>query len=448
VHWALRHQTARKLWLLLGSYVFYAAWDFRFLGLVAFSTLTNYAVALGLGSIGAPRRRRALIAASVVTNLALLGVFKYCGFFIDSVNALGRTLEFSIGLPTVSIVLPIGISFYTFQAISYTVDVYRDKLEPHRSLLDVALFLAFFPHMVAGPIVRARNLLPQLNRFRILSVIPVRSCLVLFLVGYFKKACVADNLAPVVEAYFEDPPGYGGSSALLATLLYSIQIYCDFSGYSDMAIGAAGLLGYHFGRNFAWPYFAPNIAEFWRRWHISLSSWLRDYVYIPLGGNRRGPARRSANLMLTMLVGGLWHGAAWRFVVWGGLHGLALTLQAWVARLRVPGVTRAMRLLGPVLTFSFVSLAWIFFRAEDMSTALTVLRACFVWQDGDKSIAPLWAIVVASLAVAHYLTMRWHRRRAWLRPPTPSFAFAYGLLFSAVVALEQAETSPFIYFQF
>ena len=325
VYWTLGNGTARKAWLLLCSYVFYAAWDWRFLGLVLASTLIDYFVGRGLSRERRPKIRTALVLTSVVGNLGILGFFKYWNFFAQS----GGELFDWLGIPyhpqvLSSLVLPVGISFYTFQTLSYSIDVYRGKLQPTRSLLDLALFVGFFPQLVAGPIVRASKFLPQLGRIHVFEQIEFRRWLVLFLVGFFKKACISDNLAPIVDRYFAQPEAYTALAAWTAVLFFAVQIYCDFSGYSDMAIACAGMLGYRLGENFDAPYLASNITAFWRRWHISLSSWLRDYLYIPLGGNRGSRLTMYRNILLTMILGGLWHGARWNFVIWGALHGIAL----------------------------------------------------------------------------------------------------------------------------
>ena len=265
---------------------------------------------------------------------------------------------------TLSIVLPVGISFYTFQTLSYSIDIYAGRLQPQKSLLDLATFVAFFPQLVAGPIVRAADFLPQLAIARSFSQVNVRACLILFMVGFFKKACVSDNLAPIVDRYFSAPETYNALSSWIGVLSYTVQIYCDFSGYSDMAIACAGLLGYELCVNFDFPYLASSITDFWRRWHISLSTWLKDYLYIPLGGNRGGQLFTYRNLMLTMVLGGLWHGAAWTFVVWGALHGGALIAHKEWKKLMTSraAATKPKNSLWPILlTFYWVCITWVFF---------------------------------------------------------------------------------------
>jgi alginate O-acetyltransferase complex protein AlgI len=442
VHWALRSNSARKTWLLACSYVFYGAWDWRFLGLIAGSTLLDYVAALRMR---ASPRPRAWLLVSLSGNLGSLALFKYYDFFLASALELSRALGFEASEHTLGLILPVGISFYTFQTLSYSIDVYRGHLEPVKRLDDFALFVAFFPQLVAGPIVRAVDFLPQLAAARVWRDVRVRACLTLFLVGFVKKACVSDNVVQLVDPYFAAPEQYSALGAWCATLFYAVQIYCDFSGYSDMAIAVAGLLGYELRVNFDFPYFAASIKEFWRRWHISLSSWLRDYLYIPLGGSRgsRWYARR--NLMLTMLLGGLWHGAGWNFVIWGGLHGLALVVhRIWEERkLRLPAV------VGVALTFWWVCLAWIFFRASSLEHAWTTVRAFVAFESaGELSWGLTPFVTFAVLAAAHALGAtravgEWLERRAW-----PSYAIFYGAAFALAFAFMNGAVQPFIYFQF
>jgi alginate O-acetyltransferase complex protein AlgI len=449
VHWALPRERWRRVWLLVASYAFYGAWDWRFLGLIWLSTVMDYLFAWKLARV--ERRRRVWMWASVVLNLGILGAFKYCNFFVDSGALFLRFLGIDLHPTLLAIVLPAGISFYTFQSMSYTLDVYRRELAPARNLLDFAFFVAFFPQLVAGPIMRAADFLPQLEQERDLSRVDFRACLVLFLAGFAKKACVSDNLAPLVEHYFAAPELFGSASAWLATLSYATQIYCDFSGYSDMAIACAGLLGYRLCLNFDFPYFAQSITEFWRRWHMSLSSWLRDYLYIPLGGSRGSRAFVFRNLMLTMLLGGLWHGAAWNFVAWGALHGLALCVhRVWTAR--VPGRSvprRALAALGLPLTFVFVCLCWIFFRAEDLATAWGVTRVLlFLGPGGPQQLELLVFLPLAALALAHLVVWRRWLAGWWTRPPAWGFAVAYGVLVGLCLPFVSIDFTPFIYFQF
>ncbi len=447
LHWALRSDRLRKLWLLLASYAFYAAWDWRFLSLILASTAVDWVAGARIHACrAAGRSDRGWVLASVGANLGLLGFFKYFGFFVESGVAFLTWLGLPATAPALTVVLPVGISFFTFQTMSYSLDIHRGRLAPARSPLDLALFVAFFPQLVAGPIVRAADFLPQLAAPRRWSAVEVRPALLLFLSGYVKKACISDNLAPAVDAYFDAPAAFEAAAAWRATLGYAAQIYCDFSGYSDMAIACAALLGYRLALNFDFPYFAVSIQDFWRRWHISLSSWLRDYLYIPLGGSRGSRLFRARNLMLTMLLGGLWHGAAWTFVVWGGLHGLALVAhRAWGAvGQRLPGG----RVLGTLLTFWFVCVCWIFFRAADFGDAAEALRGFVLFQGGEEALAGLSWSLLGGLAAAHAVT-RWTGAAERLRAlPPPLFGLLLGALTALALAFTPVTYQPFIYFQF
>jgi D-alanyl-lipoteichoic acid acyltransferase DltB (MBOAT superfamily) len=312
VYWNISANGWRKVWLLFASCIFYASLDWRFLGLVLLVIVNTYATTLLVTRETGEVRRRLMLTCGIVVSLSVLGFFKYFNFFADSLSS-----AFGHQRVVIDIALPIGISFYTFHSLSYMIDTYRRKIAPTRNFGDVALYILFFPQLVAGPIVRATDLLQQMREMRQINAADTRYYLLLFLIGYFKKAVVADNVVRFVDPFFSHPALCDGGDALLAVLSYSIQIYCDFSGYTDMAIAAAGLLGYRLKPNFAHPYLAPNLIDFWRRWHMSLSFWLRDYLYIPLGGNRCGSLMQARNIVITMLLGGLWHGAAWTFVAWG-----------------------------------------------------------------------------------------------------------------------------------
>ncbi|HUY36343.1 MAG TPA: MBOAT family O-acyltransferase [Pirellulales bacterium] len=451
VHWSLGHNDARKAWLLAVSYVFYGAWDWRFLSLIALSTGLDFLLARQIACAAGQRRRRRLLVVSLAVNLGLLGVFKYFNFFAASAADLSRLLGFAVHERSLAIVLPVGISFYTFQSLSYVVDVHRKQIAATNSLLDFALYVAFFPQLVAGPIVRAGDFLPQLATLRRFGAVRLRPALWLFLVGFFKKACVSDNLSTYVDLYFAAPGDFDAASACLGVLLYAVQIYCDFSGYSEMGIASAALLGYRLCENFRHPYLAPNLSEFWRRWHISLSNWLRDYVYVPLGGNRRGRWRTSANVLATMFLGGLWHGAAWTFVLWGTLHGLALIVQravtAWSGGFKRYG--RPATVLGTLLTCQWVAATWVLFRAPDLRSAGLVLEAYLGFVSHGASSLPgvLW-LHLACLALAHYLSCR-ADLYGWASRVSPSlFATLYGSSVAACLCLLPSGHRPFIYFQF
>jgi D-alanyl-lipoteichoic acid acyltransferase DltB (MBOAT superfamily) len=458
VYWWLSANRARKLWLLAASYVFYAAWDWRFVIQMILITVIDWWIGAQLGRTRDPARRHRLVLAAVVINLANLFFFKYFNFFADSMAELIGAFGGEASWTTLNIVLPVGISFYTFHMLSYVIDVYRGDIQPRWQLLDVALFAAFFPQLVAGPILRASQFLPQFDAVRRWRDVHVRACLTLFLIGYFKKACISDNISPFVDPVFAQPAIYSADALIGATLLYAVQIYCDFSGYTDMALASAGLLGFYLPVNFAWPYFSSSISDFWRRWHISLSSWLRDYLYIPLGGNRHGEAQRYRNLVITMVLGGLWHGASWTFVIWGLLHGLALCAHhAWrdlVARpLGLAGSPATLRSAGRVLatvaTFWWVCLAWIFFRANSPGEALAITEAYLTWQaPGTAALGLDYKALLVVLGALHWLAWRIRpEMRAQDVAPVP-FAAGFGVVTGLVMALVPEAYHPFVYFQF
>lgn len=446
VSFALRSNRWRKIWLLACSYAFYANWDWRFVSLLLVSTGVDFVVGSGLARASEPRTRKLLIATSLGVNLGILGVFKYLNFFIESASSFSTWLGLPLSVSTLSLVLPMGISFYTFQTLSYTLDVYRKRMPPVHSLLDFALFVAFFPQLVAGPIVRARGFLPQLARAPRLREIEFRRHLVLFLIGFIKKACIADRIAQTVDPVFADPAAFGPLSQWLASLLYTVQIYCDFSGYTDMAIASAGLLGYRLTINFDFPYLARSIRSFWRRWHISLSSWFRDYLYIPLGGNRAGSLRTAANLMLVFLLCGLWHGASWNFVSWGLFHGAFLALER-----RVP-VDRLPAAVGWLYTLLVVNTSFVIFRAPDLGVAGQLLGGMFglvrSTADPGQTLSSGWWLLLLGLLWVH----RMQRRRSVAQRveglPGWAFAAAYGVAVALALPWVVTEFTPFIYFQF
>ena len=363
--------------LLISSYYFYAVWDWRFLSLIITSTLLDFTLANALERAQDNTRRRVLLGISLAANLGILGFFKYFGFFTDSLADLLGSAGLFIDWPTLNIILPIGISFYTFQTLSYTIDVYRRQLKPAKSLWEFALFVAFFPQLVAGPIERASHFLPQVAAKRVLTAEQTRRGCFLILFGLFKKVAIANGVAGSVDAIYNSTGIVGTADIILATYLFAVQVYCDFSGYSDIARGVAKLLGFDLMVNFETPYFAVNPSDFWRRWHISLSTWLRDYLYIPLGGNRKGTAKTYRNLMTTMLLGGLWHGAAWNFVYWGLYQGSLLCAHRIIAgpkpsikpvRTWQDGLRRALIM---VCFFQVTAYGWLLFRASSWTQIKT-----------------------------------------------------------------------------
>jgi alginate O-acetyltransferase complex protein AlgI len=449
VYWTLRTNRSRKAWLCLASYYFYGYWDYRFLALILFCTVFDFLTARALEGQTDEHRRKLFITLSICVNLGVLGFFKYCNFFLASAVALLEAFGWTGPAPTLRILLPVGISFFTFQSMSYTVDVYRRQIPAQRDFLDFATFVAFFPQLVAGPIVRARDFLPQLGTIKLFEQIDVRRALALFAVGYFKKACIADNVAAAIDPVFANPEGYGAASRALGGALYSVQIFCDFSGYTDMAKAVAALFGYSLAKNFDAPYFSRSIQEFWQRWHISLSTWLRDYLYIPLGGSRGSIARANRNLMLTMLLGGLWHGANWTFILWGALHGLALVLHR---RVLVgfggdsPGWP--FRVTGWAMTLIWVVFCFTIFRLPNIDVAWSYFTA-----PAASRVGTLWAgwwAIIAVLGALQYAA-REHRDGLLDRIfALPDAWFYGGLGFACAVLsyLTPVNMAPFIYFQF
>jgi alginate O-acetyltransferase complex protein AlgI len=444
--WALMSRP--RLWkpfILLASYVFYASANWHFCLLLGGITLWNQGAAKLIHRVEDDRPRRVICAAAVAGDLLALGVFKYYGFFTQDIDRLLDSLGLGLPLPLLTIALPVGISFFTFQAISYTVDVKRRVIAP-ATLMDAAIYLSFFPHLVAGPIVRAREFLPQLATPRDPTRVAVSSGLALIALGLVKKVVLADFLArSIVDPVFAVPQAYGAPDALLAAYAYAAQIYCDFSGYTDMAIGLALLMGFVFPQNFRSPYRATGLRDFWRRWHMSLSRFLRDFLYIPLGGNRGGRLFTYRNLALTMILGGLWHGAAWTFVIWGTLHGVGLVAEhAWNGRIKTPTWLRWF------VTFNFVVLGWIFFRAQDLGLAGQYLKRFTVF-----SAPTLWTIPVI-LAVVVVIGLQLLPARGALsvetrvgrvRPVLLGAGFAVLVLFVAATVPSQG-VPPFIYFRF
>jgi D-alanyl-lipoteichoic acid acyltransferase DltB (MBOAT superfamily) len=458
---------AQNAWLLLASYIFYGWWDWRFLGLLFGTTLNDYLVGIGLERTQDPRRRRLLILLSIGVNLGVLGFFKYYNFFVTSLIEAFAGIGVRLEAPTLKVILPVGISFYTFQALTYTIAVYRREMRATRDAIGFFAYVAFFPQLVAGPIERARHLLPQFFIQRVIEPQAFASGLRQILWGLFCKLVVADNCATVVNSIFGRVDTLPGSVLLLGAVLFAFQIYTDFSGYSHIALGTARLFGFELMQNFATPYFSQSPPEFWRRWHISLSTWFRDYVYIPLGGNRTSKQLQARNLLITFTLSGLWHGANWTFIVWGVLNGLyviprifigeplarpASSARAWV---RVPTV-----LLRVSITFSLTVLAWIFFRSATISAAWAMLRKIAspsllvrpvpVLRD----LGLLTTTVYAALAIAFLLSLEWWQRdrryaldlpdtTSWVTWPACALVFGLALLFRYTGA-----SLDFIYFQF
>ncbi len=450
---------AWKLFMLASSYVFYGYWNWRFVGLLIASTVINHGAALAVHRIESVRMRRLWLTLAVAFNLGALGFFKYYGFLVQTTYLVCVRLGIPCSLPLLEIVLPVGISFFTFQAMSYVLDVHRGELAPADSTLDFGVYLAFFPQLVAGPIVRARVLLPQVSATPDGRCIDFGRAATLILIGLFKKVVVANFLAQqLVDPVYRAAGDYGAWDVLFATYGYAAQIYCDFSAYSDIAIGLALLLGFRFPVNFNAPYRAVSMREFWQRWHISLSTWLRDYLYIPMGGSWGGTAKTIRNLMVTFLLGGLWHGADWRFVAWGALHGTYLVagriVGAGVTRFRptwVVGryVASAWRLVRMCWVFHLVCFAWVFFRAETFGDVGALLHQLGDWRAPEFVTPRTVAMLVLGLALQYGDGTRlapvwdWINRRSFVLQ-----GLIAAIILTVVMGLGPRGVAPFIYFQF
>lgn len=431
-------------------YFYYKSSGF-FVFLLVATSLVDWILSRLLVRMRGSAARKLCVAVSLSASLGILAYFKYANFFLWNINALVAG-----NFQPLDLILPVGISFYTFQSVSYIVDVYKGRVQPTRTWLEYAFFLSFFPALVAGPIVRADYFLPQIARVHHATRREVWLGLWLIIVGVVKKAVIADYIAQYNDLIFDTPGAYSGFETLMGVVGYTMQIYCDFSGYSDMAIGIAMIMGFRLAQNFNFPYKSQNLTEFWRRWHISLSSWLRDYIYIPLGGNRHGTARTYVNNFATMLIGGLWHGAAWRFVFWGAMHGAGLAVhkasKPWLGRL---GDSWWIKAVSWTLTMSFVAALWVFFRADSWSDAGIILGRVFT--DMDLSYAVpfasarmLWLILMVLIVVSHCMPARfWNRAAIWfVRSPWLVKLLIFLIVIQTVVELRSEDVSPFIYFQF
>lgn len=452
----LLHQ---NILIVIASYVFYSWWDWRFLGLIIFSTLIDYSIGLKLGKENNVNKRKLLLWSSVVVNLGFLGFFKYYNFFLDNFKTAFTFFGSEIGASSLHIILPIGISFYTFQTLSYTIDIYRKNLDPTQDFISFAAFVSFFPQLVAGPIERATNLLPQILNKRNFNRENAVNGLRQILWGLFKKIVIADNCAEYANLIFNNSDQHSGSTLIMGALFFTFQIYGDFSGYSDIAIGTSRLFGINLKQNFAFPYFSRDIAEFWRRWHISLSTWFRDYLYIPLGGSRGGTWMKIRNTFIIFIVSGFWHGANWTFIIWGALNAiyflpLLLTnknranIEIVAKNSVLPNVKEFCQIL---LTFGLTILAWIFFRAENLNHAFNYLAGIF-----DSSIfsIPQYLPLMILLLIIFFFIIEWIGRGKqyaieklgihWKKPMRWSFY----LFIAMLIFLFDGNDQVFIYFQF
>ena len=453
---ALGNNTLRKWLLLVGSYVFYGVWDWRFLSLIAISTLIDYVAGLQIERTRGQTARRLWLGFSLTSNLGMLGFFKYFGFFVSSAQQLAEQLGLPFQTGTLNIILPVGISFYTFQTLSYTIDIYRGKLKATSSLLDFATFVAFFPQLVAGPIVRARDFLPQLERSRRWGWGRTNLGVQFVIMGLFKKLAIADRMAMFADPPFSAPEQFATGALWLATLAFAMQIYCDFSGYSDMAVGLAHMLGYKLTKNFDMPYLSSNLGELWRRWHISLSSWLRDYVYFPLGGRSRIRWRNNLSLFVTMTLCGLWHGAGATYVVFGAVHGCFLAFhrhfrdlcsdQPWIKRLLKSRPGTAVRVALTVWVFC---LSLVIFRSPTLEQALTMFGRMFVMSTGNGpplNERGVWYTLLV-VAIAHAVGA-WKLHTLAARVPAAVQGLAYAAAATAALVLCPTLGKAFVYFQF
>ena len=452
IYWLLKNSYKKQnILLLISSYIFYGWWDYRFLSLIIFSSFLDYFVGQKIEDAIGDKNKKHWLLVSLFSNLGLLGVFKYYNFFADSFASTMSNIGWEVNDLTLNIILPVGISFYTFQTLSYSIDIYRNQIKASRDIVGFFTFVSLFPQLVAGPIERASNLIPQIERKRNLNITLIKTGVFQIFIGLFRKVAIADNLGIYVDSVYSNYEIHNSSTLLVATIFYAFQIYFDFSGYSDIAIGSAKLFGFKFNRNFNFPYFSRTLTEFWRRWHMSLSFWLRDYLYISLGGNRKGIIITYRNLLLTMLIGGLWHGSSWNFVIWGGIHGLFLSLEKYTfSALNI----KTFNAFGYIYTFVVVLVAWIFFRAPDFHSASTIITEIFSFDYGPLFIGNINAFVnaVLLLLIGFLIDLKIFRSDVSLEE--------YGTRFSSVklsvivsiiilmLCLFYSTAENFIYFQF
>ncbi len=459
VFYALPNRTAKNSFLLAASYFFYGYWDWRFCSLLLISTGVDFIVGRTLYRKKSPTVRKLLLAVSLTVNLGILGVFKYFNFFVESFQTIFPGTQ-NLDFLHLRIILPVGISFYTFQTLSYTIDIYRGRIKPSNSLLEFSLFVAFFPQLVAGPIERASNLLPQLSKKLHPTREQIGKGITLIVSGLFRKVLIGDTAGRYVDHIFGNIGLYTSFELLTALILFSVQIYADFSGYTHIARGVAKLLGVELMKNFEQPYLSRNITEFWRRWHISLSSWLKDYLYISLGGNRVSVPRMYMNLMITMLLGGLWHGASWNFVVWGGLHGVYLSVHKWLTRKKITAaryqfdnLAGGLRFAGSILlNFTLVTFSWLFFRSQSWESTGLFLSRIIHWESSEHS-GRLWITLISFLLATFTIDLlEYFSGKHTFILAIKNRVFRVGVLIllfiTTLLFMFQSEPLPFIYFQF
>ncbi len=442
----------RWVLLLIASYYFYMSWNPTYVFLIIFSTLVDYIVAILISQCRNKRKKKLLLLASIFTNLGILFFFKYFTFFNESLTYVTALIGINFNTPHLSILLPVGISFYTFQTLSYTIDVYKGKISPEKHFGIFAVYVSFFPQLIAGPIERASNLLPQFFEKHKFDFTRIRDGLLLILWGFFKKIVVADRLATFVNPVYDNPYIFNAPSLLIATFFFSFQIYCDFSAYSDIAIGSAKIMGFDLVKNFRRPYHAQTISEFWQRWHISLYRWFMDYIYIPLGGSRVGTSRHYFNILIVFLISGLWHGANWTFIFWGTLHGFYLILAQIKEKIKFFSLSKPLKIF---LTFSIVNFAWIFFRAESMHEAMIIVKKVMYFDLSGMNIFSLdklsfliaiWSIIF--LESIYFLDKKINiLKKVKATNPVLRWSIYYTLII-VILVLGEFRQQAFIYFQF
>ncbi len=448
---------ALHVFLLIVSYFFYMSWDYRFGALILISTVIDYVLALQIVSTESPRKKLFLLQLSLFLNLVcILGFFKYYHFVTSNINAGLGLFGFNNPIPALNIILPVGISFFTFQSLSYTIDVYRNQIPAEKNFVKFALFVSFFPQLVAGPIVTAKSFLPQLTREVSLEEVPFRVAIRYFIMGYIKKVVLSDNVAPIVDLIFTNPENYGTTASWLGASLFIVQIYCDFSGYSDMAYGSALLLGYELPENFRMPFICVNFTDFWRRWHISLSGWLKEYLYFALGGSKKGYFRHKFNLFFTMLLAGLWHGASWNFVIWGGLQGVILAVESAYGKWKeskgiVTKNSMFLNLLFMTATMTFFTLIGTLFRTENLAKDWVMIQN-MVFHFSTTGLRPYMVktaiAVVGVLVVGHLFGYFIFEKNKKISVPAYLEYGTYVIVVLLISLFTNDNDPPFIYFQF
>ncbi|MFN4813544.1 MAG: MBOAT family O-acyltransferase [Bacteroidia bacterium] len=449
-------KASKNVFLLIASYVFYGYWDWRFCALLILSTIIDFYIGLKIHNARTAQLSKRYFLVSLITNLGILGVFKYFNFFIESFQTLSEKLGWQLDMLHLNVILPVGISFYTFQTLSYSIDVYRKKLKPAENIIDFALFVSIFPQLVAGPIERASDLLPQLTVKLKPSIEQIKQGVVLIVMGLFRKVIIGDSAGRYVDNIFSNMAHYSSYELIFGLIMFSIQIYADFSGYSHIARGTAKMLGVELMKNFEQPYLSQNITEFWRRWHISLSTWLKDYLYIALGGNRKGTISTYVNIIITMLLGGLWHGASWNFVIWGGLHGIYLSIHKMMLKgEKIPERITKLNLstvLKVFLTYCLVLFTWLFFRSTSWDMTTLYFSKIYYWETTEH--ATIITVVMISFVSLTLLLdyFEYASKKHTFLLNIKSWGVKVGILLAlfivSIAYMFQSEPLPFIYFQF